>query len=182
MTRETAAAEFDLPGERRGRIVCIELCRGAVAEPGEDVNAAGMAHQHQGVVMTRILKQQSAQLCLCPSKNPLGVAALEEDLALIQTIVGENSRRISTLARVLQTPYDSPMHSFPSRRHFLGSIRSGTHCAAIPLSKSSAKKTSREPRWRNLTDCTSVLSAIQIRNDPGFQKLLSEREPETVYK
>ena len=31
----------------------------------------------------------------------------EEILALIQTIFGENSRAISTLARLLQTPYNS---------------------------------------------------------------------------
>ena len=31
----------------------------------------------------------------------------EENLALIQTIFGENSRAISTLTQLLQTPYDS---------------------------------------------------------------------------
>ena len=31
----------------------------------------------------------------------------EENLALIQTIVGENSRAISTLTQLLQTPYSS---------------------------------------------------------------------------
>ena len=31
----------------------------------------------------------------------------EENLALIQTIFGENSRAISTLTRLLQTPFDS---------------------------------------------------------------------------
>jgi serine/threonine-protein kinase len=31
--------------------------------------------------------------------------AREEDLAIIQTIVGENGRAISILARLLQTPY-----------------------------------------------------------------------------
>ena len=34
----------------------------------------------------------------------------EEILALIQTIFGENSRAISTLARLLQTPYSSWLH------------------------------------------------------------------------
>ena len=34
----------------------------------------------------------------------------------------------------------------PLRRPFLGSIRSGTPCAPIPLSKNSARKSSRELR------------------------------------
>ena len=32
---------------------------------------------------------------------------LEENLALIQTMFGENSRAISTLTQLLQTPYSS---------------------------------------------------------------------------
>jgi hypothetical protein len=33
-------------------------------------------------------------------------------VAVIQTIFGEDSRAISTLTRLLQTPYDSPMYPF----------------------------------------------------------------------
>ena len=43
----------------------------------------------------------------------------------------------------------------PLRRPFLGSIRSGTHCAPIPLSKSSARKSNRES-WAKIkfaADC-----------------------------
>jgi hypothetical protein len=36
---------------------------------------------------------------------------LEENLALIQTIVGENSRAISVLAQLLETAYDSWLYS-----------------------------------------------------------------------
>ncbi len=46
------------------------------------------------------------------AKDPLGVPSLEENVAVIQTILGENSGAISTLARLLQTPYDSPMYPF----------------------------------------------------------------------
>jgi hypothetical protein len=35
---------------------------------------------------------------------------MEENLALIQTMVGENSRAISTLTRLLQTPYGSQLY------------------------------------------------------------------------
>ena len=45
---------------------------------------------------------------LLPSaKDRVYGPAFEENLALIQTIFGENSRAISTLTRLLQTPYSS---------------------------------------------------------------------------
>jgi len=45
--------------------------------------------------------------------------AFEENLALIQTIVGENSRAISTLAELLQTPYDGWLYDLPITQPFL---------------------------------------------------------------
>ena len=77
--------------------------------------------------------------------------AFEENLVLIETIFGENSRAISTLARLLETPYPGEALQWPSgqlRRPFLGSIPSGTLYAAIPLSKNSARKSSRESAAR----------------------------------
>jgi len=44
------------------------------------------------------------------SKDNLYGPGFEENLALIQTIFGENSRAISTLTRLLQTPYLSPLY------------------------------------------------------------------------
>ena len=41
------------------------------------------------------------------AKDRVSGPALEENLALIQTIFGENSRAISTLTQLLQTPYNS---------------------------------------------------------------------------
>ena len=38
---------------------------------------------------------------------------LEENLALIQTMFGENSRAISTLTRLLQTPYRADLRPTP---------------------------------------------------------------------
>ena len=90
------------------------------------------------------LKAAERAVMLVPrAKDPQGVPGLEENLAVIQTIFGENSRAISILTRLLQTPYDSPMYPLSLRRPFLGSIRSGTRCAPIPLSKNSARKSSR---------------------------------------
>ena len=46
------------------------------------------------------------------AKEPRDVPGLEENVAVIQTIFGENSRAISILTRLLQTPYDSPIYPF----------------------------------------------------------------------
>jgi len=43
-------------------------------------------------------------------RNKDAVHGLEENLALIQTIFGENSRAISTLTRLLQTAYGSQLY------------------------------------------------------------------------
>ena len=89
---------------------------------------------------------ERAVMLLPRAKDAVDGPGFEENLALIQTIFGENSRAISTLTQLLQTPYSSWIYSArPLRRPFLGSIRSGTLCAAIPLSKNSARKSSREP-------------------------------------
>ncbi len=53
------------------------------------------------------LKAAERAITLVPrAKNMVVGPALEENLALIQTIFGENSRAISTLTQLLQTPYD----------------------------------------------------------------------------
>jgi serine/threonine protein kinase/Tfp pilus assembly protein PilF len=52
------------------------------------------------------LKAAERAVMLCPrAKDPAGGPFYEENLAIIQTIVGENSRAISTLTQLLHTPY-----------------------------------------------------------------------------
>ena len=52
------------------------------------------------------------QSCFLPrAKDAVDRPSFEENLAVIQTIVGENSRAISTLTQLLQTPYDSWLYS-----------------------------------------------------------------------
>ena len=54
------------------------------------------------------LKAAERAIMLLPSaKDAVDGPAFEENLALIQTIFGENSRAISTLTQLLQTPYGS---------------------------------------------------------------------------
>src|SRR5262249_24829994 len=60
------------------------------------------------------LKEAERAVTLLPSaKDQLTGPALEENLALIQTIFGENSRAISTLTRLLQTPYGGLFYGIP---------------------------------------------------------------------
>jgi TolB-like protein/Tfp pilus assembly protein PilF len=60
------------------------------------------------------LKEAERAVTLLPSaKDRAAGPALEENLALIQTICGENSRAISTLARLLQTPYGGWLYEIP---------------------------------------------------------------------
>ena len=79
------------------------------------------------------------------AKDPVSGPSGDENLAVIQAIFGENSRAIAALTQLLQTPYYS-LHYGPApiTPALLNSIRSGTHCVPIPLSKNSARKRSRE--------------------------------------
>jgi TolB-like protein/Tfp pilus assembly protein PilF len=94
------------------------------------------------------LKEAERAIMLLPSiKDRVQGPGFEENLALIQTIVGENTRAISTLSRLLQMPYSG---------------------------------------WYYLTPITPALLRLDpiwdpLRNDPDFQKLISESEPKTVY-
>ena len=52
------------------------------------------------------LNEAQRAITLVPSnKDRLSGPGFEENLALVETIIGENSRAISTLTRLLQTPY-----------------------------------------------------------------------------
>jgi len=56
---------------------------------------------------------ERATLLLPSAEDAVNGPTLEENLALIQTIVGENSRAISTLNQLLKTPYDSWVYVSP---------------------------------------------------------------------
>jgi TolB-like protein/cytochrome c-type biogenesis protein CcmH/NrfG len=58
------------------------------------------------------LNEAQRAITLVPSrKDRLFGPALEENLALVEMIIGENSRAISTLTRLLQTPYGGWLYS-----------------------------------------------------------------------
>jgi TolB-like protein/Flp pilus assembly protein TadD len=57
------------------------------------------------------LKEAARAIMLLPrDKDAMNGPSWEESLALIQTICGENSRAISILTQLLQTPYESPLY------------------------------------------------------------------------
>ena len=89
------------------------------------------------------LALQLAERAVVLRANWKAVSGLE-NLAHVQTIVGENKRAISTLTQLLQGgPYQSDMY-LPTALHrpFLGSIRFGTRCAPIRPSKNCARRSS----------------------------------------
>jgi serine/threonine-protein kinase len=58
------------------------------------------------------LNEAQRAITLLPSnKDRLSGPALEENLALVETITGENTRAIATLTRLLQTPYGGWLYS-----------------------------------------------------------------------
>jgi hypothetical protein len=58
------------------------------------------------------LKEAEHAIALVPSnKDRLSGPGFEENLALVETIVGDNSRAISILTQLLQTPYGGWLYS-----------------------------------------------------------------------
>jgi TolB-like protein/Tfp pilus assembly protein PilF len=79
----------------------------------DNSNLAGMLSLANAVLGEKdsALKGAERAIILLPSvKDPVLGPTLEENLALIETIFGENSRAISTLTRLLQTPYISGLY------------------------------------------------------------------------
>jgi TolB-like protein/class 3 adenylate cyclase/predicted Zn-dependent protease len=60
------------------------------------------------------LKEAERAITLSPStKDRLDAPSFEETMALVEMIIGENSRAISTLTRLLQTPYSGWLYGTP---------------------------------------------------------------------
>jgi hypothetical protein len=58
------------------------------------------------------LSEAQRAIKLLPSnKDRLSGPAFEENLALVEMIIGENTRAIATLTRLLQTPYGGWLYS-----------------------------------------------------------------------
>ena len=130
-----ARLHFDSPmdkGIKQGGIALIERVAGdsasakAAAEqarntleplrkdqPGNTYVAAALAVVYAMLDKKDLALQEAerAITLVSSSKDRLSGPGFEENLVLVEMIVGENSRAISTLARLLQTPYSGWLYS-----------------------------------------------------------------------
>jgi predicted Zn-dependent protease len=97
---DTAGAKITV---ERARSTLEQLCR----DQPDDAYRAGMlslANAALGEKDSAVKEAERAVMLLPSAKNAVDGPAMEENLAVIQTMVGENSSAISTLSRLLRTP------------------------------------------------------------------------------
>jgi serine/threonine-protein kinase len=82
-------------------------------QPGNALAAAALAVVYAMLdEKDSALKEANRAITLVPSsKDRLSGPGFEENLALVEMIIGENNRAISTLTRLLQTPYGGWLYS-----------------------------------------------------------------------
>jgi TolB-like protein/Tfp pilus assembly protein PilF len=108
----TLALTQRLAGDTAGAKVTAEQARHTLEPVYRDhpVNLS-RAYAAIGERDSALREAQRAIMQTRSSRNALDGPDLEENLALIQMIFGENNRAISTLTQLLQTPYDSLIYS-----------------------------------------------------------------------
>jgi tetratricopeptide (TPR) repeat protein len=101
-----------LAGDTAGAKVTAEHARNALEQLYRDqpdnpavVESLSHAYATMGVKDSALKAAERAIMLVPRAKDRMDGPAYEENLALIQTLVGENSRAISTLTQLLQTPY-----------------------------------------------------------------------------
>jgi TolB-like protein/class 3 adenylate cyclase/Tfp pilus assembly protein PilF len=110
-----------LAGDKAGAKVTAEPARNTFEQLYRDqadnavrgVHAARLSRAYAAIGQKdSALEAAERAIMLWPrAKDPVTGPGLEENLALIQMIFGENSRAISTLTQLLQTPYGSFVYS-----------------------------------------------------------------------
>jgi serine/threonine protein kinase/Tfp pilus assembly protein PilF len=116
-----------LTGDTAGAKVTAEQARDTLDQfyrdqPNNAVGAAwlSLAYAAMGKKDSALKEAERAIMLMPPAGDPVDGPGLEENLAFIQTIVGETSRAISTLTKLLETPYHSgfygpaPIYTGPS--------------------------------------------------------------------
>ena len=106
-----------LAGDAAGAKVTAEQARNTLEQLSKDQpdnwGLAGTLSDAYAVIGEKdlALKEAERAITLLPrGKDAMNGPSLEENLALIQTIAGENNRAISTLTQLLQTPYESRLY------------------------------------------------------------------------
>jgi TolB-like protein/Tfp pilus assembly protein PilF len=109
-----------LAGDTAGATVTADQAREIFKQlysnqPDNFVFAANLsqAYAAMGEKDSAVKAAERAIILLPRLKDRVNGPALEENLALIQTIFGENSRAISTLTQLLQTPYNGWLYGTP---------------------------------------------------------------------
>jgi TolB-like protein/Tfp pilus assembly protein PilF len=108
-----------LAGDLPGASVSAERARNTFEEAFKDrpdhllrLEGLSKAHALMGTKELATKEAERAVTLAAHAKDSLGIHSLEENVAVVQTVLGENSRAISSLTQLLQTPYDSPMYPF----------------------------------------------------------------------
>ena len=106
---------------------------------------------------------QRATTLLPSNKDRLSGPAFEENLALVEMIIGENTRAIATLTRLLQTPYGGWLYSpTPITPALLRLDPIWDPLRRIRFSKNFARKSSRKSaRSRRLCFPVAALAALE---------------------
>jgi serine/threonine-protein kinase len=101
-------------GDSGGAIATAEQVRNTLEPLYKDQQDNANIAQHLSLSYAVIgnkdsaLKAAEGAIMLVPvAKDPVDGPTYEESLALVQTMLGENSRAISTLGRLLKTPYSA---------------------------------------------------------------------------
>jgi serine/threonine protein kinase/tetratricopeptide (TPR) repeat protein len=108
-----------LAGDTAGAKVSGEQARNTLEQLGGQADniflAEWLARAYAGMGEkdSALKEAQRAMMLLPRSKDAVSGPALGENLALIQMIFGENSRAISTLTQLIQTPYRSSLYVTP---------------------------------------------------------------------
>ena len=113
-TQAVLAVTQRLAGDTAGAKVAAEQARNTVehlckSQPDSAAFAAllSLANSALGEKNSALKEAERAIKLLPSAKDRVHGPACEENLALIQTMFGENNQAISTLTRLLQTPYSS---------------------------------------------------------------------------
>ena len=109
-----------LDGDSAGGMVTAEQARNTLEQryrdqPGDAFVATMLSQTYAAMGEKDLaLKEAERAIMLYPrAKDAMRGPALEENLALVQTIFGENDRAISILTQLLQTPYASWFYGPP---------------------------------------------------------------------
>jgi serine/threonine-protein kinase len=109
-----------LAGDTAGAKITAEQARNTLEQlyrdqPDADFIAANLsqAYAAMGKKESALREAQRAIMLGTRAKDPVYRPSVDENLAIIQTMFGENSHAISTLKQLLQTPYNSWSYGTP---------------------------------------------------------------------